>query len=166
MKDLCGRVVKHLHTPGRSGRPGVILLLSALLTVALAGCDESALESSWLGVIVGIVEGEDVGPEIGLSSLGLTSGCDGVGRAIQFAVHPDEQGRFRVGLNALNLGPSPRCFDMVVDRDGTPFDTIRDLGPANMFEYPPLDSLFLRIRVFASDSAVVLESLMLPGGGS
>ncbi len=153
--------------PRRSGRFRVtcVLVACALASPLLTAC-ESELESEWHGVIVGEVVGDDVGPQIGLSSLGFLGSCDGINPAIRFAVHPDEQGRFRVGLFASNLGPSPRCFDMVVDRDGTPFDTIRDLGPANMFEYPPLDSLFLRIRVFASDSAVVLESLTLPDEGS
>lgn len=148
--------------PSRS----VAILLLAMVTPAFAGCQNSTdIDSSWLGTIVGVVEGDDVGPEIGLSSRGALRACEGPGDSSGFAVHPDEQGRFRIGLTAFNLGPSPRCFDMVVDRDGTPVDTLHNLGPANMFDGPPLDSLYLRIRVFGADSAVVLESYTLPAGG-
>jgi hypothetical protein len=140
------------------------LLFLPLLIILIWGCGSEETESGWTGIITGQVVGDDVGPEIELSSIAYF--CMG-GRAFEsFARRPEPDGSFRIMMFSVNTGATARCFDVTVGRDGAPFDTLKGVGPVNFFSDPPLDSLFLRIRVFGSDSALVVESFTLPGGGS
>ncbi len=135
-----------------------------LLGTCVAAC-ASEDESTWTGLIVGEVVGEDVGPSLELSSLGGLRFCRGGLAYERFARRVAPDGSFRIGMGEINTGHLPRCFDLVVGRDGESFDTIPDLGPVNFHEGRPLDSLYLKIRVFGSDSAQVIESVTMPGRG-
>ena len=156
LKSLSEGVARSLR------RVGVPLV--PLMALVGWGCGAQDVDVSWVGVITGQVVGDDVGPDLELADLDGLFYCAG-GRAFErFFRRPDPDGSFRIVMGEINTGPRPRCFHLVVGRDGTPFDTLRDLGPVDFYRGPILDSLFLRIRVFGSDSASVIESVTLPGG--